>query len=122
MSVPSSDTSLFDHFLFQLRAQELVVGMGEWLAFLQAMKQGLATSPLEMYALGRSILCRTEADYDQYDVAFAESFADASLSDELRAEAGRVVEQTSGASRRGVRSTRVSIPTRVVGSVFGALT
>ena len=71
-------------FLVHLRSQKLVVGMGEWLAFLDALKRGLATSPMEMYHLGRSILCRSEADFDQYDVAFAESFSDASLSDALR--------------------------------------
>jgi uncharacterized protein len=78
------ERSPFDLFLVHLRSQKLVVGLGEWLDFLGALKRGLATSPLEMYHLGRSILCRSEADYDQYDVAFAESFADASLSDGLR--------------------------------------
>jgi uncharacterized protein with von Willebrand factor type A (vWA) domain len=81
-----AERSLFDIFLAHLRGQKLVVGMGEWLDFLGGLKVGLATSPLEMYHLGRSIICRTEADFDQYDVAFAASFAEATLTDELRAK------------------------------------
>ncbi|MEZ4321106.1 MAG: VWA containing CoxE family protein [Myxococcota bacterium] len=75
---------MFTHFLYSLRAQGLVVGTGEWLGFLDALRRGLATDLDALYVIGRALLCRSEAEYDAYDLAFAASFSDAVLPEELR--------------------------------------
>jgi uncharacterized protein with von Willebrand factor type A (vWA) domain len=75
---------MFTAFLYSLRNQGLVVGTGEWLTFLGALKQGLATDLDGLYVLGRALLCRGESEFDSYDLAFAETFRGAALPDELR--------------------------------------
>ncbi|MBT3217678.1 MAG: VWA containing CoxE family protein [Proteobacteria bacterium] len=75
-------TVLFGDFLYALRGEGLVVGIGEWLGFLSALQQGLAVDIDSLYAIGRALLCRSEAEFDQYDIAFANSFKDAQLSPE----------------------------------------
>ncbi|MEZ4241166.1 MAG: VWA domain-containing protein [Myxococcota bacterium] len=44
----------------------------------------MAATPDELYAVGRALLCRSEADFDRYDLAFAAAFRDAVLTPELR--------------------------------------
>jgi uncharacterized protein len=75
---------MFAHFLVQLRAHGLPVGLGEWRLFLQALEEGVIGTPTELYDVGRAVLCRSEADFDRYDVAFAHAFDGAALTDELR--------------------------------------
>ncbi|MEQ1570417.1 MAG: hypothetical protein ABMA64_32590 [Myxococcota bacterium] len=75
---------MFTGFLFELRAHGLPVGGGEWDTFLLALERGVIASPDELYAVGRAILCRSEADFDRYDLAFANAFRDAVLTPELR--------------------------------------
>jgi uncharacterized protein len=65
---------VFLEFLFALRVRGVPVGIGEWLAFLRGLRAGLATDLHGLYGLGRAVLCRTEADYDGYDLAFRETF------------------------------------------------
>ncbi|MBA2321613.1 MAG: VWA domain-containing protein [Deltaproteobacteria bacterium] len=68
--------ALFTGWLFELRAAGVPVGTGEWLVFLRALEAGRVGSPDELYQVGRAILCRSEADYDGWDVAFAKVFRD----------------------------------------------
>ena len=75
---------MFVDFLLQLRAEGLPIGVGEWNDFLRALTRGLAATPNELYTLGRALLCRSEADFDRYDVAFARAFHGAELSDEVK--------------------------------------
>ncbi|HHO50537.1 MAG TPA: VWA domain-containing protein [Deltaproteobacteria bacterium] len=84
---------MFTSFLFHLRAEGIPVGTGEWLSFLEALRRGLATSLTELYPLGRALLCRTEADFDRYDLAFAAAFEGAALSDELRSQLAQWLER-----------------------------
>ncbi|TNE86761.1 MAG: VWA domain-containing protein [Deltaproteobacteria bacterium] len=77
---------MFTELLFNLRAQGLVVGVGEWRTFLDAMSRGLATDLDSMYHLGRSLLCRGEADFDGFDIAFAQTFRDMDVGEDLRAK------------------------------------
>lgn len=59
-------------FLLTLRAFGLPIGLGEFLALLEALKQGHAQlSPEDFYFLARTILVKDEAHYDRYDRAFA---------------------------------------------------
>jgi uncharacterized protein with von Willebrand factor type A (vWA) domain len=91
---------VFTELLFALRGQGLVVGVGEWLTFLEAIQRGLATDLDSLYSLGRALLCRSEVDFDRYDLAFAEVFRDAvlpeALRDQLEAWLDRQVERPEG--------------------------
>lgn len=84
---------MFTAFLFRLRAEGVPVGMGEWLAFLGGLQQGIAHDLDGMYALGRAVLCRTEADYDGYDIAFADMFKDAALDPDIQAKLAQWLEE-----------------------------
>lgn len=75
---------MFTTFLYNLRGQGLSVGTGEWLTFLGAVKRGLATDLNGIYALGRALLCKSETEYDSFDLGFAQTFNSAVLPDELR--------------------------------------
>lgn len=75
---------MFTPFLFNLRSQGLVIGVGEWVRFLEALKLGLATDVDGLYRLGRAVMCRSENEYDAYDVAFAATFEGAELPEDMR--------------------------------------
>ena len=74
---------MFTELLYELRAQGIPVGTGEWMGFLDAMQRGIATDVPSLYRLGRALLCRTEADYDAWDLAWREVFGDAQLPPDL---------------------------------------
>ncbi len=66
---------MFLTFFYLLRARGLSVSMNEWMTLMEALNQGLAGSSLtSFYHLCRSILIKTEADYDKFDQVFAEYF------------------------------------------------
>ena len=77
---------MFTEFLFSLRAHGLPVGLNEWMAFLTGLRRGVATDIDGMYGFGRSILCRTEADYDAFDLAFGSFFEGRIMTPEIREE------------------------------------
>lgn len=80
MSVTSSTrASPFEAFFSLLRTCGLQVGATEWLAFLKALRMGVIASTSELYGLGRAVLCRSEADYDAYDMAFSAAFQGAEI-------------------------------------------
>ena len=58
-----------------LRAKGLDVSINEWMTLVEALDKGLAHSSLTgFYHLCRSILIKTESDYDKFDQIFAEFF------------------------------------------------
>lgn len=75
---------VFDALLFAARAQGLQVGAGEWMTFLDAMRRGLAVDLEETYRLARALLCRSESDFDKFDLAFATAFRGAGLPVDVR--------------------------------------
>lgn len=75
---------MFTDLLYNLRATGIPVGIGEWRAFLGAMERGLASNLDELYVVGRSVLCRTEAEFDQYDQGFAATFKGAELEPQVK--------------------------------------
>ncbi len=75
---------MFIDFLYCLRTQGLKTGAGEWMLFLEAMSRGMASDVDGMYHLGRSLLCKSETEYDQYDVAFAATFNGAELPADIK--------------------------------------
>lgn len=70
--------------LYNLRAQQLKVGVGEWLAFLRGLEEGLATDLDGLYWLARAVLVHTETHYDAFDVAFAATFEGVDLPPQLK--------------------------------------
>ena len=67
--------ALFLDFFLLLRLCGLKVSMSDWFVLLEALDLGLADASLtQFYYLSRSILTKTEADFDRFDLAFAEFF------------------------------------------------
>jgi uncharacterized protein len=65
---------VFQLLLFNLRAQGVRVGMGEWLAFLDGLGQGLVNDLHGLYGYGRAVLIHSETAYDAWDLAFRATF------------------------------------------------
>jgi hypothetical protein len=71
---------MFTGFHGMLRAAGLQVGVGEWLALVDALDKGAVGPSLpEFYAVARALVCRDEGDYDRYDQAFAAYFQGVAL-------------------------------------------
>lgn len=79
---------MFGPFFYLLRARGLDVSLSEWLTFVEAMDKGLCRANFsQFYSLSRSILVKSEADFDRFDRAFLEYFKDVPFeSDELPAD------------------------------------
>jgi uncharacterized protein with von Willebrand factor type A (vWA) domain len=67
---------MFTAFFYYLRSSGLNISLNEWLSFMEALDQGLCNSLMDFYQLCRAILIKSEADYDKFDLAFAEFFKD----------------------------------------------
>lgn len=66
---------MFREFFYLLRQYGLDVSLKEWLTLTEALKLGLhGSSMTRFYYLCRSILCKSEADYDKFEQAFLEYF------------------------------------------------
>ena len=74
---------MFLDFLFSLRRHGVPVGAQEWLALHGALRRGLIEDEKDLYGLGRALLVHTETRFDDYDLAFLETFHDVDTS-ELR--------------------------------------
>lgn len=78
---------MFLEFFYLLRAKGLDVSINEWMTLIDALDKGLANSSLTgFYNLCRSILIKTEADYDKFDAVFAEYFKGIETPEELPEE------------------------------------
>ena len=78
---------MFTDFLFSLRRRGVPVGTQEWLAFHQALEEGLIENAEDLYGVGRAVLIHREGHYDDYDQCFLEVFHDVeaeALSDALK--------------------------------------
>ncbi len=66
---------MFLDFFYLLRSKEMNISLDEWLTLMEAMNKGLGNSSLVgFYDLCRAILIKSEAEYDKFDLAFAEYF------------------------------------------------
>jgi hypothetical protein len=75
---------LFLQFFFLLRAKGLSVTLNEWLTLIEAMDKGLAGSSLTgFYHLCKSILVKSETEFDKFDAVFAEYFRGISTPEDL---------------------------------------
>lgn len=78
---------MFDSFLYLLRAKGLKVSLDEWLALTEALDKGLAHSSFTgFYYLCRSVLIKSETDFDKFDGAFLEFFKDIDFLDDIPKE------------------------------------
>ena len=78
---------MFISFFYLLRSRELDVSLNEWLTLTEALDKGLAGNSLTgFYYLARSILVKSETDFDKFDGAFLEYFKDIKTYEELPKE------------------------------------
>jgi uncharacterized protein with von Willebrand factor type A (vWA) domain len=67
---------MFIEFFYYLK-ERLPVSITEYMTLLQALDKGLIHNMVEFYYCGRSILCKSEAYFDLFDLAFANFFKNA---------------------------------------------
>ncbi|MBO8434414.1 MAG: VWA domain-containing protein, partial [Tyzzerella sp.] len=68
---------MFIDFFYKLRETGLDVSVNEWLTVMEALKKNLCKSSLtEFYYVCRSIVVRSESEFDKFDTAFADYFKD----------------------------------------------
>jgi uncharacterized protein with von Willebrand factor type A (vWA) domain len=65
---------MFTDFYYLLRKKKVPVSITEWMTLMEALSQGLAYNLDDFYYLARATLVKSEAYFDQYDVAFQEYF------------------------------------------------
>jgi hypothetical protein len=65
---------MFISFFFKLRAYGIKVSIREYLALLEALRQGLAQDLDALYLLSRSLLVKQEGQYDAFDIVFGQCF------------------------------------------------
>jgi uncharacterized protein with von Willebrand factor type A (vWA) domain len=65
---------MFTNFFYTLRERKVPVSITEWMTLMEALSKGYISSLNDFYYLARSILVKSEAYFDHYDVAFQEYF------------------------------------------------
>lgn len=66
---------MFSKFFYTLKNKGLDVSLTEWITLFDALNQGLNNSSLTgFYYMARSILVKSETDFDKFDMAFEECF------------------------------------------------
>ena len=93
---PASQSFLLD-FLYTLRRRGVDVVPVEWFGFLEALQKGLARESLTgFYNVARATLVKSEARFDQFDVAFAQFFRNLTLPAHLSDALERWLEEGEG--------------------------
>ncbi len=78
---------MFLDFFYALRSGGLNVSLDEWLTLTDALDRGLCDSSFtKFYYLCRNVLVKSEADYDKFDMLFAEFFKGLEAMEELPPE------------------------------------
>ena len=66
---------MFTPFFYTLKSNGLDISTTEWLTLMEALDKGLAHSNFtDFYYLCKTVLVKSEADYDKLDSAFLEYF------------------------------------------------
>ena len=65
---------MFTIFYYTLKRRGVPVTITEWMVFIEALSRGFIGNLDELYYLGRSLLVKSEAYFDHYDIAFQEYF------------------------------------------------
>ncbi|KAF1085062.1 VWA domain containing CoxE-like protein [Sporotomaculum syntrophicum] len=67
---------MFVKFFYELRNVGVPVSLNEWLTLMEALNQGIGIANLdEFYLVARSILVKSETQFDNYDLAFQNYFS-----------------------------------------------
>ncbi|MBR3105122.1 MAG: VWA containing CoxE family protein [Lachnospiraceae bacterium] len=75
---------MFYKFFNSLKKNGLEVTLSEWLTLQQALDAGLCESSLtKFYYVARSILVKSETEFDKFDLAFEECFKSAQMETEI---------------------------------------
>ena len=75
---------MFIGFHSMLRAAGLPIGLGEWLALIQALEgDRVAPSLQSFYTVARALVCRDEGDFDRFDQAFVAYFQGGELPEQV---------------------------------------
>ncbi|MFX0001634.1 MAG: hypothetical protein ACFE88_16105, partial [Candidatus Hermodarchaeota archaeon] len=69
---------MFIEYFYYLK-ERLSVSITEYMTLMEALNQGLIHNMVEFYYISRSILCKSEHQFDIYDIAFANFFKEAML-------------------------------------------
>ena len=69
---------MFVEYFYYLK-DRLPISITEYMTLIEALDKGLIRNMVEFYYISRSILCKSEHQFDIYDIAFANFFKDASL-------------------------------------------
>lgn len=78
---------MFSKFFYTLKAKGLDISLTEWLSLFNALDKGLEGSSLTgFYYMARSILVKSETDFDKFDLAFEECFKGIKSENELTAK------------------------------------
>lgn len=84
---------MFTSFLTLLRSKGLDTSLNEWITLMEALEKGLSNSSLTgFYYLCRTILIKSEVDFDKFDEAFLEYFKEIQPSEKLPEELMRWLE------------------------------
>lgn len=66
---------MFINFFYLLKKEGVPVSITEWMTLMEALDKGMAGSSLTaFYYLARSILVKSETNFDKYDLAFQKYF------------------------------------------------
>lgn len=78
---------MFTAFFYLLRARGLDVSLNEWMTLLEGLDKGLHRSSLTgFYQLCRTVLIKSETEFDRFDQAFLEFFRDVPFKGEIPQE------------------------------------
>ena len=67
---------MFDSFLYLLRSKGLKVSMTEWMTLNEALDKGMTHASFsEFYYLCRSVLVKSESEFDKFDGEFSGGYS-----------------------------------------------
>lgn len=85
---------MFINFFYLLRARGLKVSINEWLTLTEALDKGLCRSSLvDFYYLCRSIIVKSETEFDKFDLAFAEFFRGVETAEDIPDEVWKWLDE-----------------------------
>ena len=101
---------MFNDFLYHLRQYGLDVSTKEWLTLQEALEMQLHDCSINgLFTLSRAILCKSETEYDKFEVAFLDYFQDViryvevSGKDDISAQ---ILDWVNNPGRNGARIIR----------------
>ena len=101
---------MFNDFLYHLRQYGLDVSTKEWLTLQEALEMPLHDCSINgLFTLSLAILCKSETEYDKFEVAFLDYFQDviryveASGKDDISAQ---ILDWVNNPGRNGARIIR----------------